>query len=94
MEESPTTTIRVSRRTRDTLQALAEQSGRSVQEVLEEAVEFYWGRRLLKATNVAYAGLRADPAAWQELQEERAEWDVTISDGLEGAGSLECYPNG
>lgn len=84
MEESPMTTIRVSRRTRDTLQALAEQSGRSEQAVLEEAVEFYWGRLLLEATNAAYADLRADPVAWQELQEERAEWDVTLNDGLKG----------
>ena len=84
MEESPTTTIRVSRRTWDMLQIMAEQSGRSVQVVLEEAVEFSWGRRLLEATNAAYAVLRADPAAWQELQGDRAEWDVTISDGLEG----------
>lgn len=86
MEQSPMTTIRVSRRTQDMLQTLAEQSGCSVPVVLEEAVEFYWGRRLLEATNAAYAALRDDPVAWREQQEERAEWDVTISDGLEGAG--------
>ena len=86
MAASPTTTIRVSRRTRDILQALAEESGRSVPAVLEEAVERYWGQRLLEATNEAYAVLRANTAAWQELQGERAEWDVTISNGLKGAG--------
>ena len=84
METGPMTTIRVSRRTRNTLEALAEKSGCSVQAVLEEAVEFYWGKRLLEATNEAYAVLRADPAAWKELQEERVEWDGTINDGLKG----------
>lgn len=84
MAMSATTTIRVSRRTRDVLQALAEQYGSSMQAVLEEAVDLLEGQRLLEATNEAYAALRANPAAWQELQEERAEWDVTLSDGLEG----------
>ncbi len=84
MEANLTTTIRVSRRTRDRLQHLAEQYGSSMQAVLEEAVELYQGQRLLEATNAAYAALRADPAAWRELQEERAEWDATLNDGLEG----------
>ena len=84
MEANLTTTIRVSRRTRDRLQHLAEQYGSSMQAVLEEAVELYQGQRLLEATNAAYAALRADPAAWRELQEERAEWDATLNEGLEG----------
>ncbi len=65
------------------LQTLAEQSGRSVQVVLEEAVEFYWGRRLLEATNAVYAALMSDPEAKRELEEERALWDATLADGLE-----------
>ena len=84
MEANLTMTIRGSRRTRDRLQHLAEQYGSSMQAVLEEAVELYQGQRLLEATNAAYAALRADPAAWRELQEERAEWDATLNDGLEG----------
>ncbi len=84
METGPMTTIRVSRRTRNTLEALAEKSGCSVQAGLEKAVEFYWGRRLLEATNEAYAVLRANTAAWLELQEERAQWEVTLNDGLKG----------
>jgi predicted transcriptional regulator len=79
-----TTTIRVSRRTRDLLQSLAEQDGSSMQAVLEEAVQLLQGQRLLQATNEAYAALRANPEAWQALQAERAEWDVTLNDGLDG----------
>lgn len=84
MGPSPTTTIRVSRRTRDVLQALAEQYDSSMQSVLEEAVELYQGQRLLEATNAAYAALRSDPEGWRQFQEEQAEWDATLNDGLEG----------
>ena len=79
-----TTTIRVSPRTRDLLQSLAEQDGSSMQAVLEEAVQLLQGQRLLQATNEAYAALRANPEAWQAPQAERAEWDVTLNDGLDG----------
>ncbi len=33
-------------------------------------------------TNAAYAALKADPAAWQEDQAERAAWEATLADGL------------
>jgi hypothetical protein len=78
-----TTTIRVSRRTRDTLREMTEASGHSMQEVLEEALELYRRRQLLEATNTAYAALRAEPNAWNELEAERKAWDATLADGLE-----------
>ena len=40
-------------------------------------------RELIEATNQAYARLRADPAAWERHLRERAEWDVTLLDGLD-----------
>jgi AbrB family looped-hinge helix DNA binding protein len=39
--------------------------------------------RLIDETNAAYARLREDPEAWQGLMSELAEWEVTLSDGLE-----------
>jgi len=77
-----TTTIRVSARTHDMLRELAHTVGAPMQEVVEQAVEQYRRQRLLAATNAAYAALQADPAAQQELREERAAWDVTLADGL------------
>ena len=50
MEMSTTTTIRVSRKTRDTLPNLANQYGTSMQALLEEAVDLLEGQRLLEAT--------------------------------------------
>ena len=80
-----TTTIRVSTRTRDLLQELAQRSGGSMQSVLEQALEQYRRQKLLEAANDAYAELRTDAAAWAELEDERRDWDSTLADGLEGA---------
>jgi predicted transcriptional regulator len=78
-----TTTIRVSLRTRDELQDLARRAGMSMQQVLDQALEQYRRRQTLELTNAAYAALQANPAAWADLREERAQWDATLSDGLE-----------
>jgi hypothetical protein len=81
---TPTTTIRVSRKTRAILQEMSQESGLSMIQLIEAAVQAYQDRQFLEAVNAAYAALREDPKAWAELLEERAEWDVTLQDGLEG----------
>jgi predicted transcriptional regulator len=78
-----TTTIRVSLRTRDLLQELAQTAGSSMQAVLEQALEQYRRQQLLDATNAAYATLRAKPEAWTNLEQERLTWEQTLADGLE-----------
>jgi len=78
-----TTTIRVYRKTQETLRELAHGSGLSIQEVVEQALEMYRRQQFFDALDAAYAALRADPVAWQEAQAELAEWDVTLNDGLE-----------
>jgi hypothetical protein len=77
------TTIRVSRRARDTLREMTQASGHSMQEVLEEALELYRRQQLLEATNAAYAALRAEQEGWDDLEAERKAWDATLADGLE-----------
>ena len=77
-----TTTIRVSVETRDALHELAHTAGVSMQQVLEQAIETYRRQRLLAEANVAYAALREDAAAWDDLARERSAWDATLSDGL------------
>jgi hypothetical protein len=39
-------------------------------------------RQLLAEANAAYAALREDAPAWEAFEAERAEWDVTLEDGL------------
>ena len=81
--------VRINPQTHQTLREIAKAEHRSMQAVLEMAVEEYRRRRLLQDANAAYARLRNDPAAWQEIQAERAEWEA-LSDGLpeEGAATL------
>lgn len=78
-----TTTIRISMRTRDLLQEIAHTSGRSMQAVLEQALEQYRRQQLLEATNAAYAALRAAPEYGADLKQEQLAWDQTLADGLE-----------
>ena len=77
-----TTTIRVSGKTRETLRALAHESGKPMQDVLDDAIELYRRQRIVEQANAVYAELRADPQAWQEELEERTAWEATLSDGL------------
>jgi hypothetical protein len=76
--------IRVKDETRAILRNLSREMNEPMQEVLAKAVEAYRRRRILDLSNAAYAALRADPQAWQDLLDERAAWDVTLADGLEG----------
>lgn len=75
------TMVRINPQTHQTLREIAKTEHRSMQAVLEMAVEEYRRRRLLQDANAAYAMLRNDPASWQEIQAERAEWEA-LSDGL------------
>ena len=57
------TTVRIQESTHATLRELAAASGRSLQDVLAEAVELYRRKQLLDETNAAYARLRASRRA-------------------------------
>lgn len=78
------TTVRISKETRETLRELAEQVGQPIQKVLDNAVEAYRRQCILEQANAAYAALRADAEAWREEQSERQQWEGTLADGLEG----------
>lgn len=80
-----TTTIRVSTRTRDLLHDLARDAGVPMQQVVEQALEYYRRHHVLAATNTAYAALRNDPQAMQQWKAEQDVWDATLADGLEDA---------
>ena len=61
-----------------------------MQAILEKAIEVYRRQRFLEAVNTAYAALRQDQSAWAAVERERAEWDVTLEDGL---GPNEAWPD-
>ncbi|MEG3976942.1 hypothetical protein QT970_20300 [Microcoleus sp. herbarium8] len=65
------------------LAELSASSGKSIQAVLEQAIEQYRRQQFLEAANEAYIALRNNSEAWQEELEERSLWDTTLEDGLE-----------
>jgi len=75
-------TVRISENSRNILRELATQEGKSMQVVIEKAIEHYQRQRFLEEVNTAYAALRGDHEAWKKVAEERAQWDATLSDGL------------
>ncbi len=79
------TTVRISAATQAALRELARDCNESMQEVLAQAVEAYRRERMLRQSNEAYSRLRADPRAWQDLEEERAAWDSALAGGLDRA---------
>jgi hypothetical protein len=53
-----------------------------MQALLDKAIEEYRRKRFLEEVNAAYATLRQNPDAWAAVEQERAEWDATLEDGL------------
>lgn len=75
-------TTRISETARRVLRNLAQKTGQSMQEVLENAVEEYRRSKFLEESNAAFAALRHKPESWKEEQEERAIWETTLVDDL------------
>ena len=76
-------TTRISGPSREVLRKLAEESGESLQAILEKAIEIYRRQRFLEENNRAFEGLRANTKAWKTEQAERKAWDIALGDGLE-----------
>ena len=63
------------------LAELARQDGKSLQSVIDRAIETYRRQRFLEGLHNDFAALRNDPDAWQAEKEERAAWDAALADG-------------
>jgi hypothetical protein len=64
------------------LKELAEQTGQTMPDVLDKALDAYRRKLFFEQMNAGYAELRADPEAWAEHLAERKLWDATLMDGL------------
>lgn len=78
-----TVTVRIKQDTHSSLRELAVLTGRSLPDVLEEAVEILRRQSFLDGLAADFAALRADPEAWREEIEERAAWDHSLGDDLD-----------
>ncbi len=79
-----TSTVTIANTSYKILAEISATSGKSIQAVLEQAIEQYRRQQFLEAANQAYIALRNNNSeAWQEELEERSLWDITLEDGLE-----------
>ena len=75
-------TVRLSAKTHLNLRDLAEETGRPMRSLLENAVEALRRQTFLERLNEDYASLRAHPSEWRRVEAERRAWDVALVDGL------------
>lgn len=68
------TSVRLSQEAYQHLQAIAEQTGETQQQILARAVEAYRRQIFLDDANAAFERLRKDTRLWKHEQQERAEW--------------------
>ena len=76
------TTVRIREPAHDKLRALADAEHRSMNDVLEEAIETYRRIRFISDVNAGYAALRRDRKAAAAWKREIADLDATLLDGL------------
>ena len=79
----PGSTVRIRKETQNILKELAVNEGKSMQAILDLALEGYRRQRFLQEANAAYASLRKNNKAWKAELAERKEWDATVADGEE-----------
>ena len=76
------TTVRISTKSRGYLKELSAQTGKKMQEIIDEAIESYRRHLFLERANASFAALQTDSKAWKDEEEERKVWEATLSDGL------------
>lgn len=74
-------TVRISKESSTILREIAAQERKSLQTVLDAAIEEYRRRRFLQEANRAYSVLKENPKNWKVELEERKQWEATLSDG-------------
>lgn len=74
-------TIRISKESNSILREIAAQEKKSLQTILDAAIEDYRRRRFLQEANKAYSVLKENPKNWKVELEERKQWETTLSDG-------------
>jgi hypothetical protein len=76
-------TVPISEQSRRLLEKLADQTGETIMDVLDKALDVYRRKLFFDQLNAGYAELQADPDAWAAHLAERKLWDATLMDGLD-----------
>ncbi len=61
---------------------LADQTGETIEEVVERAVWNHGKERFRTDYHAAYSTIQADPSKIASLEKEVSAWDATLADGL------------
>ncbi len=75
-------TVRISRQSHKVLKRLSETLNVSMVEALDLVTDKWQREEFLNAVNTAYAELKKNQEAWDDLMQERSDWDSTLLDGL------------
>ena len=75
--------VRISESTHKILRTLALTEGKSMQDIIDKAIEDYRRKAFLQGLSSDFQALREAPEAWKDHEEEMAEWDNTLQDGLD-----------
>ena len=75
--------IRISNDAKAKIAEIAKATGSPMTDVVDDAVEQLERKIFFDRLKARYTELRADPAAWAEIEAERREWDSTLRDGSE-----------
>ncbi len=75
--------VRISSSSYQILKALAQEKGQTMQSLIDQALEDLRRRKMLEATNEAFAALKSNDDLWREELEERKLWEQTLADGVE-----------
>ncbi len=78
------TQTRIAEHTHGLLVKLANQTGKTHQEVIDRALRCYARDLFLDQVNEGFSALRANKRAWKAELQERAEWEATLADGDDG----------
>lgn len=76
-------TVHISESAHQLLKNLAEETGQTTMEIIDQALDAYRRKLFFEQMNAGYTALQADPEAWAEHLEERKLWDATLMDGLD-----------
>jgi hypothetical protein len=80
----PGVTVKIDPKTYAKLKDTSAETGEPMIVVLAKAVEAYRRQAFLEGVNADFAALRSDRRARAEEQSERAAWDATLADDLQG----------
>jgi hypothetical protein len=78
-----TSNVHVTDGTQRVLQALSEETGKSISEILDKAVEEYRRKIFFEGVDRDYRALKADPQAWSQEVQERQLFENTLMDDLD-----------